>query len=40
MVEYLLRQDVEGGYYTPSLLMGAGFAGSLPGIDMQLGKPV
>lgn len=39
VVEHLLGQDVEGGYYTPSLLMGAAYAASLPGIDMQLGKP-
>jgi len=32
IVEYLLGQSVEGGYYTPSLLMGAGYAATLPGV--------
>lgn len=35
IVEYLLKDDVEGGFYTPSLLMGADYAVSLPGISMQ-----
>jgi short subunit dehydrogenase-like uncharacterized protein len=35
IVEYLLKNDVEGGFYTPSLLMGADYAASLPGITMQ-----
>jgi len=35
IVEYLLENDVEGGFYTPSLLMGADYATRLPGITMQ-----
>ncbi|MGA9573813.1 MAG: saccharopine dehydrogenase NADP-binding domain-containing protein [Lysobacterales bacterium] len=35
IVEYLLGNDVEGGFYTPSLLMGADYATSLPGVSMQ-----
>jgi short subunit dehydrogenase-like uncharacterized protein len=38
-VQALLERDLEGGYYTPSLLMGADFAQSLPGVTMQLGDP-
>jgi len=37
VVEYLLVQTVEGGFYTPSLLMGAGYAASLPGVVMRIG---
>jgi short subunit dehydrogenase-like uncharacterized protein len=37
VVDYLLEQEVEGGYYTPSLLLGAGFAASLPGVLMNMG---
>lgn len=33
---FLLENDVEGGYYTPSLLMGADFASSLPGVTLSL----
>jgi short subunit dehydrogenase-like uncharacterized protein len=36
IVEYLLENDVEGGFYTPSLLMGADYAVSLPGISMTI----
>jgi short subunit dehydrogenase-like uncharacterized protein len=36
ITEYLLENDVEGGYYTPSLLMGSGFAASLPGVTLKL----
>ena len=36
VVDYLLAQEVEGGYYTPSLLLGADFAASLPGVVMNL----
>lgn len=36
ITEYLLENDVEGGFYTPSLLMGAGFAASLPGVKFTL----
>jgi short subunit dehydrogenase-like uncharacterized protein len=38
ITEFLLNNDVEGGYYTPSLLMGADFASSLPGVSINL-KP-
>jgi short subunit dehydrogenase-like uncharacterized protein len=36
IVAYLLEADVEGGYYTPSLLMGADYAASLPGVTMNI----
>jgi len=36
IVEYLLGNDVEGGFYTPSLLMGADYAASLPGVTIQI----
>jgi short subunit dehydrogenase-like uncharacterized protein len=36
VVRYLLENDVEGGYYTPSLLMGAGYAASLPGVELNM----
>lgn len=36
IVEYLLENDVEGGFYTPSLLMGADYAASLPGISIDI----
>ena len=35
VVERLLENDVEGGFYTPSLLMGAEYAASLPGISVN-----
>ena len=35
IVEHLLEQDVEGGFYTPSLLMGAGYAASLSGVEFR-----
>lgn len=38
IAEYLLSHDVEGGYYTPSLLMGADYAATLPGVVMRLGE--
>jgi short subunit dehydrogenase-like uncharacterized protein len=38
IVEHLLRSDVEGGYYTPSLLMGAAYAATLPGVAMHMGE--
>jgi len=38
VVEYLLKNDVEGGYYTPSLLMGADYAVSLPGVTIHQGS--
>lgn len=36
IVEFLLANDVEGGFYTPSLLMGADYAASLPGVTFTL----
>jgi short subunit dehydrogenase-like uncharacterized protein len=35
IVEHLLQNAVEGGYYTPSLLMGADYAESLPGVSLN-----
>lgn len=35
IVEYLLQNSVEGGYYTPSLLMGPGYAATLPGVKFS-----
>ncbi|HMB60416.1 MAG TPA: saccharopine dehydrogenase NADP-binding domain-containing protein [Xanthomonadales bacterium] len=40
IVEHLMNSDVEGGYYTPSLLMGADYASSLPGVEMSVGQVV
>jgi len=37
VVQHLLEHDVEGGYYTPSLLMGADYAATLPGVEIHLG---
>ena len=36
IAQYLLENDVEGGYYTPSLLMGSSYAASLPGVEMKI----
>lgn len=36
IVEYLLKNDVEGGFYTPSLLMGPDYATQLPGVSMKV----
>lgn len=36
LVEFLLENEVEGGYYTPSLLMGSAYAESLPGVSFKL----
>lgn len=36
IVEFLLEKSVEGGYYTPSLLMGPDYAMSLPGVSFTL----
>jgi short subunit dehydrogenase-like uncharacterized protein len=38
VVEYLLGHNPEGGYYTPSLLMGPDYAASLPGVSMDIGE--
>jgi short subunit dehydrogenase-like uncharacterized protein len=35
IVEYLLENETEGGFYTPSLLMGASYAESLPGVTYR-----
>jgi short subunit dehydrogenase-like uncharacterized protein len=35
ITRHVLENDVEGGYYTPSLLMGAEFAESLPGVSLE-----
>ncbi len=40
IMKYVLENDVEGGYYTPSLLMGAEFAESLPGVSMSVSSTV
>ena len=36
IVKYLLDNDVEGGFYTPSLLMGAEYGTSLPGVTLNI----
>jgi short subunit dehydrogenase-like uncharacterized protein len=36
ITQYLLENDVEGGYYTPSLLMGSAYAASLPDVEMKI----
>jgi len=36
IAQHLLENDVEGGYYTPSLLMGATYAASLAGVEMKI----
>jgi short subunit dehydrogenase-like uncharacterized protein len=36
IVEYLLENEVEGGFYTPSLLMGADYVTSLPGVSLKM----
>jgi short subunit dehydrogenase-like uncharacterized protein len=38
LVEYLLEHEPEGGYYTPSLLAGPGFAETLPGVSLEMGE--
>jgi short subunit dehydrogenase-like uncharacterized protein len=35
IVAHLLANTVEGGYYTPSLLMGSAYAASLPGVSFS-----
>ncbi len=37
ITRHVLENDIEGGYYTPSLLMGAGFAETLPGVSLHMG---
>ena len=36
IVAHLLEAGVEGGFYTPSLLMGADYAAGLPGVEFTL----
>jgi short subunit dehydrogenase-like uncharacterized protein len=36
IVDYLLEHDVEGGFYTPSLLMGSDYATRLPGVSLKI----
>lgn len=36
IVEFLLANEVEGGYYTPSLLLGPGYAQTLPGVSLEI----
>ncbi len=38
IVVFLLENNPEGGFYTPSLLMGADYATSLEGVSMQLNE--
>ncbi len=38
ITRHVLENDVEGGFYTPSLLMGAEFAESLPGVTLRMGE--
>lgn len=40
VTEHVLRADVAGGYVTPSLLMGPGFAAQLPGVIQRVGEVV
>ncbi len=35
IVAFLMENEVEGGYITPSLLMGSGYAETLPGVSFQ-----
>ncbi len=36
VTRHVLENDIEGGYFTPSLLMGAEFAESLPGVSVRI----
>jgi short subunit dehydrogenase-like uncharacterized protein len=36
IVGFLLKNDVEGGFYTPSLLMGVDYATSLKGVSLRI----
>ncbi len=36
IVKYVLANEVEGGFYTPSLLLGPDYATTLPGVSLQL----
>lgn len=39
ITRHVLDNDIEGGYYTPSLLMGADFAETLPGVSLEMSQP-
>ncbi|NND45166.1 MAG: NAD(P)H-binding protein [Xanthomonadales bacterium] len=39
LVQFLQENEVEGGYYTPSLLAGPAYAETLPGVSLALGEP-
>jgi short subunit dehydrogenase-like uncharacterized protein len=36
IVQYLLENETEGGYYTPSLLMSSNYAATLPGVSVEI----
>ena len=36
IVKYLLENEPEGGFYTPSMLLRADYATRLPGVSMQI----
>jgi short subunit dehydrogenase-like uncharacterized protein len=36
LLQHVLENPVEGGFYTPSLLMGSCYAESLPGVSITL----
>ena len=36
LIDFLSKNTVEGGFYTPSLLAGPGFAESLPGVSLSI----
>ncbi len=40
VAEHVIANDVEGGFMTPSLLMGPDFAATLPGVTMNIGDPL
>ena len=37
IVDYLLTGEVDGGYYTPSALMGSTYVNRLPGVEVRVG---
>lgn len=37
VVRHVLDNEVEGGYFTPSLLLGSGFAETLQGVSLEMG---
>jgi short subunit dehydrogenase-like uncharacterized protein len=40
IVRFLMDNDVEGGYYTPSLLMGEKYAATLPGVEVRMNAEI